>query len=496
LTSRSAKNRLVSPEPLDTRAPGELPAAQAGNALFLDYFRCPGDLASIQTARHLSPDRGYFAFAGATCFGRRANGAPARRATRDLPDVIDEAEVQRGSLCLPFDLAEVVTNLREELYEQRQDGWFEGFVGSGATRALYYTFRPFLPVGVRKHLQRLRFAGWQEIAFPKWPIDDSVDQIMRATMALLLKREGVEEMPFIWFWPAGAPACVMVTHDVEGAAGRMFCERLADIDASQGIRSAFQMIPRNPLEVSLMEALRRRDFEVNLHDLEHDGSLFHDRETFNRRVADLNKFARQYGCRGFRSGAMYREQTWFKAMDFAYDMSVPNAAHLEPQRGGCCTVMPYFIGDLLELPLTTTQDYTLFHILGEYSNERWRGQTRTLLSKNGLISFIAHPDYLTDPRAEAVYRDLLMHLSRLRAERSVWVALPGEVNDWWRTRQRMSLVANGASWRIVGPGSERACVAYAALDGENVSYRIPGVGNTTPNKGMGGRSDWRGGFAS
>ena len=53
-------------------------------------------------------------------------------------------------------------------------------------------------------------------------------------------------------------------------------------------------------------------------------------------------------------------------------MSVPNVAHLEPQRGGCCTVMPYFVGDVLELPLTTIQDYSLFHILGDYSTTLWK----------------------------------------------------------------------------------------------------------------------------
>ena len=60
-------------------------------------------------------------------------------------------------------------------------------------------------------------------------------------------------------------------------------------------------------------------------------------------------------------------------------MSVPNVAHLEPQRGGCCTVMPYFIGDILELPLTTTQDYSLFHILGDYSIALWKQQIELIL---------------------------------------------------------------------------------------------------------------------
>ncbi len=92
---------------------------------------------------------------------------------------------------------------------------------------------------------------------------------------------------------------------------------------------------------------------------------------------------------------MYREQEWFDAFDFSYDMSVPNVAHLEPQRGGCCTVMPYFIGTILELPLTTTQDYSLFHILGDYSIASWKRQlARSWRQRPG--QFIAHPDYLSD----------------------------------------------------------------------------------------------------
>ena len=82
-------------------------------------------------------------------------------------------------------------------------------------------------------------------------------------------------------------------------------------------------------------------------------------------------------------------------------MSVPNGAHLEPQRGGCCTVMPYFVGKILELPLTTAQDYSLFFILGDYSTSLWRQQIATILEQNGLVSVIAHPDYLVGERERA-----------------------------------------------------------------------------------------------
>src|SRR4030095_13902574 len=106
-----------------------------------------------------------------------------------------------------------------------------------------------------------------------------------------------------------------------------------------------------------------------------------------------------FECGGFRSGAMYREQRWYEAFGFAYDMSVPNVAHLEPQRGGCCTVMPYFVGDILELPLTTLQDYSLFHILDDYSLTLWQRQIASIREQHGLITFLAHPDYLVDPGA-------------------------------------------------------------------------------------------------
>ena len=111
---------------------------------------------------------------------------------------------------------------------------------------------------------------------------------------------------------------------------------------------------------------------------------------------------------------LYRDLDWFGALEFSYDMSVPNVAHLDPQRGGCCTVLPYFVGDLLEIPVTTTQDYMLFHLLGDYSLDLWKAQIREILEKNGLVSFIVHPDYVVEQKAMHVYRDLLSYLRRGR----------------------------------------------------------------------------------
>jgi hypothetical protein len=153
-------------------------------------------------------------------------------------------------------------------------------------------------------------------------------------------------------------------------------------------------------------------------------------------------------------------------------MSVPNVGHLDPQHGGCCTVMPYFVGNLLEIPVTATQDYTLFHVLNTYSTELWRQQIETIMRHHGLISFIIHPDYLDTPEAKGAYTQLLTHLSELRAAAGVWIALPGEVDTWWRQRSAMRLVADESGWHVEGQGAERAVVAYAALKDEKVTYEF------------------------
>ena len=129
-------------------------------------------------------------------------------------------------------------------------------------------------------------------------------------------------------------------------------------------------------------------------------------------------------------------------------------------------------GSSRELPLTATQDYALFHVIGDYSTRLWKEQIDCILAEHGLVSFNTHPDYLVEQRARDVYTNLLRLLAGLRHERHVWVAPPAEIDKWWRNRREMRLVPDGESWRIEGPGSERARVAHARLVGERVVYEV------------------------
>jgi hypothetical protein len=386
-------------------------------------------------------------------------------------------KIEDGRLYLPFDVTQIIENLRRERYQLNSWRSLDKLTGGKPSRAIYYLLRPILPVSVRKHLQRARLSGWDKILFPHWPVDSTVESIMARTLSLVLKARQAERVPFIWFWPNGAPSALIMTHDVEAAAGRDFSAQLMDIDDSYGIKSAFQVVPEMRYDAcpEFLDAFRRRGFEVNVHDLNHDGDLFQDKDEFLRRAEQINRYAKGFGAQGFRAGAMYRNQDWYEAFNFSYDMSVPNVAHLEPQRGGCCTLMPYFIGKILELPLTTTQDYSLFHILGDYSIELWKQEIDMIIKKNGLISFITHPDYLIEENARKVYLDLLGHLARTRAEKKIWMALPGEVDRWWRSRSQMKLVNTGNGWSIEGPDKERARIAYASRQGDSVAYTVEGA---------------------
>jgi hypothetical protein len=444
-----------------------------GNNAFADYYRCPHDVARLAALPDLSRESGYFKFGDALGFGRVAGGPPARYATDSLIDVSTRTQIANGRAVLPFDITEVATNLRRERYRRNGYDLLQRTTSGGVAQRLYYLLRPFLGIPLRKHLQKVRLRNWEKIPFPKWPVDRTVDALMENAMSAALKARDEASIPFIWFWPDGATAAAMMTHDVEGSSGLDFCDELMNIDDAHGIKSAFQLIPEGHEDAWQRAAmrLRQRGFEVNLHDLNHDGQLFADKQEFLERAERINQYAREFQCEGFRSGAMYREQDWFGAFEFSYDMSVPNVAHLEPQRGGCCTLMPYFVGDILELPLTTVQDYTLFHILNDYSITLWKRQIELISGHHGLVSIITHPDYMIGAREQSIYVDLLRHLSDRRNRDGLWVALPGEINRWWRNRNQMTLVRDGDNWHVEGPDAARARVAYATLTADGrVAY--------------------------
>ncbi len=443
------------------------------NQALLDHYRCPERLVTIALAGELSTDMGYFRFGpDVTCYGKSSFGFRAAGAGDDLFDAMQGVRISGSTVNLSFSPTEVINNLRCERYSAHLRIHYRSGNLHPLIRRAYYLVRPLLPVPIRKQLQKIRLRDWRELVFPNWPVDCTVEYLLEKLVMLSMKTQKITELPFIWFWPNDAPSCLMMTHDVETKTGVEVCSWLMETNERFGIKASFQFIPekRYAAPQALMDSIRQRGFEIGVHDLNHDGDLFQNWDEFVRRAEKINRYGREYGARGFRSGAMYRNQDWYDVLDFQYDMSVPNVAHLDPQRGGCCTVMPYFIGKMLELPVTVIQDYQLLNFMDDYSIELWKRQIELIMERHGLIHFVTHPDYMVCERARKTYIHLLQHISRLRDERKIWMARPQDVNDWWRQRALLSLTMRDGRWTISGPDSGRACICYAFARDDRLTY--------------------------
>src|SRR4029453_12622266 len=98
-----------------------------------------------------------------------------------------------------------------------------------------------------------------------------------------------------------------------------------------------------------------------------------------------------------------------------YDCSMPHSDPFEPQPGGCCSLWPFFIGRVVELPYTLPQDPPLFTLLDHRTAAVWFEQATSIEKEHGLIQCVTHPDrgYLGNPRKRAMYLEFL----RAMAER-------------------------------------------------------------------------------
>ena len=206
------------------------------------------------------------------------------------------------------DIDDVISVLRWERYI---DSAMSSSSQSGLkslVRQAYYMMRPLFPVFFRKYLQRIALQGWDSIPFPAWPVDLTTENLMEAMWRILLKSQGLQELPFIWFWPDGHSSACIMTHDVETGAGRDFCGTMMQMEKRRGITSAFEVVPEERYAVpdEFLEEIREGGCEICIHGLNHDGHLFSSETVFSERAKKINVYAESWGALGFRSPVLYR----------------------------------------------------------------------------------------------------------------------------------------------------------------------------------------------
>jgi peptidoglycan/xylan/chitin deacetylase (PgdA/CDA1 family) len=342
--------------------------------------------------------------------------------------------------------------------------WSEGYHGmatpSLARRVLkvgkqpYYRLRPLLPRRLQIAMRR-RFARVQQrSAFPAWPAETALHDLF----AFLFEIAG--PVPWIAPWPDGREWAIVLTHDVETGVGYAHMDALCRIEEAAGYRSSFNLVPgRYRVDDTDVEALKARGFEVGAHSMRHDGLEFSSREALDTWLPEMKVHAERWDAVGFRSPSTNRVWELMPLTGFDYDSSYPDSDPFEPTPGGCCTWLPYFNEQQVELPVTLPQDHLVFVILERGDEALWVEKASFLRDRGGMALMIVHPDYMLEQERLDAYR---RYLERYAGDDTAWRALPREVSAWWRRRAASRLeLANGV-WRVVGPAAGEARIRYGS----------------------------------
>ena len=363
-----------------------------------------------------------------------------------------------GSVFFPFDPDEVIANYWSERYLQ--------LAGSSRARKLarilmvaYYRVRPLLPRALQIWMRR-RVAPIQARArFPRWPIETGLHDFFELLLAILADISG-DAVPYIAAWPTGHTWALVLTHDVELDAGWRALDPVLELEHAHGLRSSWNLVPlRYQVSDERVRELIDLGHEVGVHGLYHDGRDLSSVEMLRERLPGMRAAAERWDAVGFRSPALHRRAEWMPLLGFDYDSSSPDTDPFEPQPGGCCTWLPFFNEGMVELPVTLTQDHTLYVILGHRDEAAWVSKTEFLRDRGGMALLDTHPDYLVSPRVLHAYSRLL---ERYAADPTAWTALPREVSAWWRRRAASRLERDGDGWKVVGPAADEARVAFAS----------------------------------
>ena len=362
-----------------------------------------------------------------------------------------------GNVFLPFDPGEVMHYFWSEKYRGVGQSALSSTVRAFLLRS-YYLARPFLPRPLQLQLRRIFTRLQGRSSFPGWPLEDNLHNFYSWLFSLTTELAG-SPVPFLDLWPDDRSWALVLTHDVETDVGYQDIGLLRDIERERGYRSSWNFVPlRYRVGHDVVRALQDEGCEVGVHGLRHDGHDLESRRMLNRRLPAMRAYAERWNAVGFRSPATQRHWELMPMLGFDYDSSYTDTDPYEPQPGGCCTYLPYFNQEMVELPITMAQDHTLFTILQNPEAGTWLRKAHLLRERRGMVLILTHPDYAHDRRIIDGYRQLL---DEFQGDDTVWHALPREVADWWRNRAASRICGSADNWRIAGPAATHGRVRFA-----------------------------------
>lgn len=321
---------------------------------------------------------------------------------------------------------------------------------------LYYALKPVMPRRLQLALRRAYAPRQAKRTFPAWPFEPALVEHRDAELLARLREEAPDGLPIVNFWPEGKRYCSLLTHDVEGPAGVENVMRVIELERRYGFVSCWNFVAEwYDIPDGLFDEVRASGCEIGLHGILHDGKLFSSRQSFEANLPKIRDYSERWGTVGFRSPATHRNADWMHELPVEYDSSFPDSDPFEPQPGGCCSIMPFFFGDVVELPLTMMQDHTMFEILREPGIDRWIEKADWIMRHHGLITLNVHPDYVVEKKYLDRYEAFLAYLAERRD--GGWHALPRDAARWWRQRDALSVAGDST---ITGQTDQTASVAF------------------------------------
>ena len=367
-----------------------------------------------------------------------------------------------------FDFKAPLDDFLDWILTERQFG--RGHWRLGLSKRLFYRAKPVIPASIRLKMRRFYSYSQKMNGMLQWPIEDRYVRFQKRLVQDLLKKKGLQEVPYIRFWPGGKDFAFVITHDVETEEGYRDIPRLVELEKKFGFRSLFTIVPEKyKIDTAYLAELRADGFEIGLHGLKHDGHLFFSKKAFSRREKAINKYIDDWGVQGFRSPFSHRNPDWMKGLKCDYDLSFFDTDPYEPMPGGTMSIWPFFLHDFVELPYTLPQDFTLFIVKEENSIDIWRDKIDFIEKEKGMVLFIAHPDYINFINRPQKYK-YSCHLyeqllSFIKTKENYWHALPKDVAKWWRSRASSALRQVNGKWEIE-PGLEGAEIGRIRSDKE------------------------------
>jgi hypothetical protein len=295
----------------------------------------------------------------------------------------------------------------------------------GLAFLIYYQIKPFIPKILQIYVRRKWVSKKLASCKGFWPIDE---------------RAGA--CPEGWVgWPEGKRFAIVLTHDVETEQGIERCIPLAEIEKNLGFRSSFNFVAEDyAIPDKLFDFLKHNRFEIGLHGLRHNGNMFRSKRQFHKKASRINRYLKEWGCKGFRAPSMYHNLERIGALDIEYDTSTFDTDPFEPQPDGVGTIFPFWVsGDstqkgYVELPYTLPQDHTLFVVMGERDITIWKKKLDWIAKRGGMALVIIHPDYMNfnrkgEVRGEypASYVSDLLEYIKNKYKDQYWHVLPQEM---------------------------------------------------------------------